>query len=139
MMNWKDGAQPALFLIFVFFSVYFLCCSMYCLFCVVLCIVCVYMCTDLLPPGGYTIAVKCIISYHISYHYMIQAVTCLQEVERHTRSYRYFIITISCMLFLRENQELELAICKCIGCIKANVPELLFCACISQPVLRHFQ
>jgi len=43
----------------------FLCCFMYCLFCVVLCIVCVYMCTVLLPPGGYPIAVKCIILYHI--------------------------------------------------------------------------
>jgi len=35
---------------------------MYCLFCVILCIVCVYMCTVLLPPGGYPIAIKCIIS-----------------------------------------------------------------------------
>ena len=43
----------------------FLCCSMYCLFCDVLCIVCVYMCTVLLSPGGYPIAVKYIISYHI--------------------------------------------------------------------------
>jgi len=42
----------------------FLCCSIYCLFCVVLCIVCVYMCTVLLPPGGYPIAVKYIISKH---------------------------------------------------------------------------
>jgi hypothetical protein len=50
--------------IFVLFCV-FLCCSMYCLFCVVLCIVCVYMCTVLLPPGGYSIAVKYIISYQI--------------------------------------------------------------------------
>ena len=39
--------------------------SVYCLFCVVLCIVCVYMCTELLPPGGYPIAVKYIISYII--------------------------------------------------------------------------
>ena len=38
---------------------------MYC-FCVFLCIVCVYMCTELLPPGGYPIAVKHI-SYIISY------------------------------------------------------------------------
>ena len=37
----KDGARPALFLIFV-----------------VLCIVCVYMCTVLLPPGGYPTAVN---------------------------------------------------------------------------------
>jgi len=48
----------------LFYSMYFLCCSVYCLFCVVLCIVCVYMCTELLPPGGYPIAVKYIISYH---------------------------------------------------------------------------
>jgi len=33
------------------------------LFCVTLCIVRVYMCTELLPPGGYPIAVKYIISY----------------------------------------------------------------------------
>jgi hypothetical protein len=37
---------------------------MYRLFCVALCIVCVYMCTELLPLGGYPIAVKYIISYH---------------------------------------------------------------------------
>jgi hypothetical protein len=37
---------------------------MYCLFCNVPCIVCVYMCTEQLPPGGYPIAVKYIISYH---------------------------------------------------------------------------
>jgi hypothetical protein len=58
----KYGARPALFLIFVLFYV-FLCCSMYCLFRVFLCIVCVYMCTELLPPGGYPVAVKYIISY----------------------------------------------------------------------------
>jgi hypothetical protein len=52
----------------------FLCCSVYCLFCDVLCIIFVYMCTELLPPGGYQIAVKYIISCHIlsyriiSYH-----------------------------------------------------------------------
>jgi hypothetical protein len=37
------------------------------LFCDVLCIVCVYMCTELLPPGGYPIAVKYII-YHFPIH-----------------------------------------------------------------------
>ena len=37
---------------------------MYCLACNVPCIVCVYMCTEQLPPGGYPIAVKYIISYH---------------------------------------------------------------------------
>jgi len=63
----KDGARPALFLIFVLFYV-FLCCSMYCLFCDVLCIVCVYTCTVLLPPGGYPIAVKYIINI-INYYY----------------------------------------------------------------------
>jgi hypothetical protein len=41
---------------------------MYCLFCVVLCIVFVYMCTVLLPPGGYPIAVKYIISYNYMGH-----------------------------------------------------------------------
>jgi len=39
---------------------------MYCLFCDVFCIVFVYMCTELLPPGGYPIAVnKYIISYQM--------------------------------------------------------------------------
>jgi hypothetical protein len=52
--------------IFVLFYV-FLCCSMYCLFCVVLCIVCVYIRTVLLPPGGYPIVAKYIISYHNIY------------------------------------------------------------------------
>jgi len=65
----KDGARTALFLVVVLFYAFFvlfyvfLCCSMYCLFFDVLCIVCVYMCTELLPPGGYPIAVKYIISY----------------------------------------------------------------------------
>jgi len=36
---------------------------MYFLFCVDLYIVCMHMCTVLLPPGGYAIAVKRIISY----------------------------------------------------------------------------
>jgi hypothetical protein len=58
--------------IFMLFYV-FLCCSMYCLFCDVLCIVCVcvcvYMCAELLPPGGYTIAVKYIISYYTTLEY----------------------------------------------------------------------
>ena len=54
--------------IFVLFYV-FLCCSMYCLFCEVLCIVCVYMCTELLPPGGYPIAVKYIIYQTIIHLY----------------------------------------------------------------------
>jgi hypothetical protein len=47
----------------------FLCCSVY-LFCVVLCIVCVYMCTELLPLGGYPIAVKYII-YHTEQQCML--------------------------------------------------------------------
>jgi len=66
----KDGARPALFLvvvllyvIFVLFYVFL--CSMYCLFGDVPYIVCVYMCTEQLPPGGYPIAVKYIISYHL--------------------------------------------------------------------------
>jgi hypothetical protein len=55
------GQNPQNFCVFYVF----LCCSMYYLFCVVLCIVCAYMCTELLPPGGYPIAVKHTISYHI--------------------------------------------------------------------------
>ena len=48
---------PTLLLIFVLFYVLFvLCRSLYCL--------CLYMCTELLPPGGYPVAVKYIISYH---------------------------------------------------------------------------
>jgi len=39
---------------FVFFLLFF---------CDFPCIICVYMCTELLPPGGYPIAVKFIISY----------------------------------------------------------------------------
>ena len=46
-------------------------CCMYCWFCVVPCIVCVYMCAVLLPPGGYPIAVK----YIISNQYTIQQCT----------------------------------------------------------------
>jgi len=62
-------SRPALFLVvvllYVFFVLFyvFLCCSMYCLFCDVPCIVCVYMCTEQLPPGGYPIAIKYIVSY----------------------------------------------------------------------------
>ena len=58
------GTLPNFCLFYVF-----LYCSMYCLFCVVLCIVCVYMSTELLPPGGYPVAVKCIISYHYCFYY----------------------------------------------------------------------
>jgi hypothetical protein len=52
----KDRARPALFLIFVLYVLFVL-------FCVVLFIVCVQMYTVLLPPGGYPIAVKYVISY----------------------------------------------------------------------------
>jgi hypothetical protein len=50
---------------------YFLCSSMYCLFCVIIYIVCVYMCTILLPPGGYPIAVKYIVSCTINYRMIV--------------------------------------------------------------------
>jgi hypothetical protein len=70
----------ALFIIFVLFYV-FLCCSVYCLFCDFHCIVCVYMCTELLSPGGYPIAVKYNIIYHIisyiSYHTLSQIFSAL--------------------------------------------------------------
>jgi len=59
---------------------YTFCCSMYCLFCVVLCIVCVYMCTVLLPPGGYSIAVKYIISYQNCRD--IKLTTYLHQLQR---------------------------------------------------------
>jgi len=49
-------------------SSYLVNCFVLCIVCVVLCTVCVYMCTVLLPPGGYPIAVKYIISYMMSYH-----------------------------------------------------------------------
>jgi hypothetical protein len=49
----------------------FLCCFMWCLFCDVPCTVCVYMCTEQLPPGGYPIAVKYIITYHICTRYVV--------------------------------------------------------------------
>jgi hypothetical protein len=62
----KTGHGPHSSKMFVLFT--------YCLFCVVLCIVCMYMCTVLLPPGGYPIAVKYIISYHIIYHLQIVTV-----------------------------------------------------------------
>ena len=95
----KDGARPALFLFFVLFYV-FLCCSMYCLFFEVLCIVCVYMCTVLLPPGGYPIAVKYIISnhiisYHISYHIISYHIISYHIISYHIISYiiSYHIIS----------------------------------------------
>jgi hypothetical protein len=59
----RGGARPALFIVVVLLYVFL--CSLYCLFCDVLCTVCVYMCTEQLPPGGYPIAVKYIISYMI--------------------------------------------------------------------------
>jgi hypothetical protein len=78
----KDGARPALFLVvvllyefFVMFYVFFVLlyvflCSTYCLFCGVPSIVFVYMCTEQLPPGGYTIAVKYIISFRKERKYL---------------------------------------------------------------------
>jgi hypothetical protein len=61
------------------------------LFYAVLCIVCVYMCTDLLPPGGYPIAVKYIISYHIiSYHISYHI------ISYHIISYYISYIVMSC-------------------------------------------
>jgi hypothetical protein len=70
----KDGARPALFLIFVLFYVFL---------CVVLCIVCVYMCTLLLPPGGYPIAGN---------KYIIKPVT---TVLRRSKCRKVFYILIS--------------------------------------------
>ena len=60
----------------------FLCCCMYCLFCVVLCIVYVYVCTVLLPPGGYPLAVKYIISY-ITYLDSIKGRKFLDQISHY--------------------------------------------------------
>jgi hypothetical protein len=62
----KTGHGPhSSTLVVAFFYVFFLCCSMCCLFCDVLFIVYVYTCTEQLPPGGYPIAVKYIISIEV--------------------------------------------------------------------------
>jgi len=68
----KTGHAPhssyVVVLLYVFFVLFYVfLCSMYCFLCDVPCTVGVYMCTVLLPPGGYPIAVKYIISYIISY------------------------------------------------------------------------
>jgi hypothetical protein len=121
----KDGARPALFLIFVLFYVFFvlfyvffvlfyvfLFCTMYCLFCVVLSIVCEYMCTGLLPPGGYSIAVTYIISYimscHISY---IKSYISYHIVSYHTISYKYHTMLSYCSVHL--NTAIILPLCTC--------------------------
>ena len=82
------------FLLIFVCSVYFcvvlciLCCSMYRLFCDVLCIVCVFVCTVLLPPGGYPIVVKYIISYHIiSYHIISYHIISYHIISYHIISY----------------------------------------------------
>jgi hypothetical protein len=74
----KTGARPALFLIFVLFYVFFvLFYVIFVLLCVLivlwrfLCIVCVYMCAELLPPGGYQIAVKYIICWERSWRHVL--------------------------------------------------------------------
>ena len=91
--------------IFVLFYV-FLCCSMYCLFCVVLCIVCVcvcvYMCTELLPLGGYPIAVKYIISYHIiTYHIISYHIISYHIISYHIISYHIISYHISYHIIYR--------------------------------------
>ena len=76
-------------------SMYFLCCSMYCLFCVVLCIVCVYMCTVLLPPGGYPVAVKYVMSYHIiSYHIISYHIILYHIISYHIISFCTYTLNI---------------------------------------------
>ena len=85
------------------------------LFCVVLCIVCVYMCTELLPPGGYQIAVK-YISYHIiSYHIL----------SYHIISYHIIILHMALRSFTRERVSL-----KNVTTFE-TIPFLLSLACIS--------
>jgi hypothetical protein len=81
---------------------------MYCLFCVVLCIICVYMCTELLPLGGYPIAVKYIISYisYITYHipYIISyhiIYIISYHIIYHVISYNIYHITSHVWAWLR--------------------------------------
>jgi len=61
----------------------------YCLFCDILCIVCVYVCTELLPPGGYPIAVKYIMFvYMCVLNYCHRVATQLQlNISYHIISY----------------------------------------------------
>jgi hypothetical protein len=61
-------------------------CVVLCIVCfVVLCIVCVYMCTELLPPGGYSIAVKYISYISVRGYELFKIVkTCnLTDVSGH--------------------------------------------------------
>jgi len=69
--------RPTLFLIFVLFYVFlcFLCTVCFVLFSVLF--VCVYMCTELLPPGGYPIAVKYIISYVSTVNLLPMKMQCI--------------------------------------------------------------
>jgi hypothetical protein len=100
-------------------SIYLLCCSMYCLFCDVPCIACVYMCTEQLPPGGYPIAVKYIISYkNVATHatrafghigvtiHLLRHLTCVNRIhlkvrhilfdERALRYSQMFLCSLRC-------------------------------------------
>ena len=72
--------------------------------CDVPCIVCVYMCTEQLPPRGYPIAVKYIISYHIiSYHIISYHIISYHIISYHIISYiiSYHVISyhITCKMY----------------------------------------
>ena len=86
------------------------CCVARCIFCVVLCIfvfyvlffcdvpciVCVYICTELLPPGGYPIAVnKYIISYIILIYVCMFCMLLFNFV-----SYEFLLLCLSILIVM---------------------------------------
>jgi hypothetical protein len=86
----------------IFVSWLWICCSMhfffffmYCLLCDVPCIVCMYMCTEQLPPGGYPVAVKYIISHIISYHIISYHIISYHIISYHIISYIIYQLLLS--------------------------------------------
>jgi hypothetical protein len=72
---------------------------MYCLFCDVLCTVCVCMCTELLPPGGYPIAVKYIISYQIKCTFYFNLRHCFIILTK----YDFYVYSIKIATYFSPN------------------------------------
>jgi hypothetical protein len=88
----------------IFFVFYVFLCCMYCLFFDVPCIVCLYMCTEQLPPGGYPIAVKYIISYAftlctwtLTFFTLICIVVCVGYYIKRVLPQTFPIATSACL------------------------------------------